>query len=172
VATILRSWVKICLFVVSYFPLFIIIGILHYDNSLILSAVIITSAAGVVGLIIIFYVLNRISGEYKEASTIKPETKINFQYFLAYIIPFIAIDIDSMRQILAYSVLFVFIGILYIRTELIYVNPTLTLLGYHIFKIKVKNEDIMLITRNNYEKALSNPVILIGKDLYFERRSF
>ena len=169
--TILRSWVKVCLFLVSYFPLFVIMIILHYDNSIILYASITTLSVGFVGLFITFYVLNRISGEYKQATSINPESKINFQYFLAYIIPFVAIDMDSMRQIVAYAVLFIFLGILYIRTELIYVNPTLTMLGYHLLKIKINDEDILLITKNSFEKALKNPVVLIGRGLYLERRS-
>lgn len=145
-------------------------AILYYDNTIILYSVITTIAVGFIGLFITFYVLNRISGEYKQATSIKPESKINFQYFLAYIIPFVAIDIDSTRQILAYAVLFIFIGILYVKTELIYVNPTLTMLGYHLFKIKINDEDILLITKNNVEKALKNPVVLIGRNLYLERR--
>lgn len=170
-SSLLRFWVKICLFLVSYFPLFIIIGILHYDNLAILPIVVIASIVGFAGLFITFYVLNRISGEYKKSTTVKPATKINFQYFLAYIIPFIAIDIDSTRQLLAYSVLFVFLGILYIRTELIYVNPTLTMLKYNLFKMKINNEDVMLITKNSYDEVLNDPVIRLGSDLYFERRS-
>lgn len=170
--TILRSWVKVCLFLVSYFPLFVIMIILHYDNSIILYASITTLSVGFVGLFITFYVLNRISGEYKQATSTNPESKINFQYFLAYIIPFVAIDMDSMRQMVAYAVLFIFLGILYIRTELIYVNPTLTMLGYHLFKIKIKDENILLITKNSFEKVLKNPVVLIGRDLYLEQRSF
>jgi hypothetical protein len=135
-SSLLRPWVKVCLFLVSYFPLFVIIGILHHDNSNILYSVIGATIVGFVGLGITLYSLNHYSGEYKKPTQIEHESKINFQYFLAYIIPFIAIDVDSLRQIVAYVVLLGFLCILYIRTELIYVNPTLTLLGYNLFKIK------------------------------------
>ena len=167
----LKSWVKLCLFLISYFPLFIIMGILHYDHPIIPYVAIACSLVGFGGTFITFGTLNRISGQYKKANNVKPAAKMNFQYFLAYIIPFIAMDVDSTRQIIAYLVLFVFIGILYVRTELLYVNPTLTLLGYNILKIKTDEENIMLITRNDFENTLNNPVILIDRDLYFEQRS-
>ena len=145
-------------------------AVLHYDSRIIFYSSIAFSIAGFVGLSITFYVLNKISGDFKKATKIKPASIINFEYFLAYIIPFVAIDIDSMRQLLAYGILFVFIGLLYIRTELIYVNPTLSMLGYNLFKIEADNENIVLITKNSYQQALSNPIVPIGNDLYYERR--
>ena len=170
-SSILKSWVKICLFLVSYFPLFLIMTILHYDHFIIPYVAIICSGIGFVGMFITFGILNKISGQYKKAVDIKPSAKINFQYFLAYIIPFIAMDIDSTRQLVAYLVLFIFIGILYIRTELLYVNPTLTLLGYNIFKIKTEDETIMLITKNKYENALNDAITVIDRDLYYEQQA-
>lgn len=169
--SLLRFWVKVCLFLVSYFPLFLIMATLHYDNSVILYSAIIFTSAGFAGLSITFYVLNRVSGEFKQATKIKPASIINFEYFLAYIIPFVAIDIDSTRQLLAYGILFIFIGVLYIRTELIYVNPTLSMLGYNLFKIQADDENIVLITKNSYQQALNNPIVAIGNDLYYERRA-
>ncbi len=165
-----RVWVKVCLFLVSYFPLFIIMGILHYDHFFIPYVSIVFSAIGFGGLFITILIFNRISGERRKAKEIKSEGKINFQYFLAYIIPFIAIDMDQTRQLLAYGVLFVFIGILYVKTNLIYVNPTLIILGFNLFRFKTDSEDAMLITRNNYEKALSNNLIPMDRGLYYERR--
>ena len=164
-----RIWVKICLFLVSYFPLFVIMSVLHYDYLIILYSAIILSAVGFVGLVITIMTYNKISGSRIQAKEIKSDGKVNFQYFLAYIIPFIAIDIDETRQLLAYSVLFVFIGILYVKTNLIYVNPTLIILGYNLFRFKTEDEDAMLITRNSYEKALSNRVIAMDRGLYYER---
>lgn len=168
--SLLRPWIKICLFLVSYFPLFVIMAVLHYDHNIILYSIMGVSIIGFTGLGITFYVLNRVSGEYKEATKIEPASKINFQYFLAYIIPFITIDIDSTRQLVAYSILFIFIGILYVKTELIYVNPTLVMFGYKLLKIHSNNESIMLITKNDLDHALENPVVTIGSDLYYERR--
>lgn len=168
-SSILKLWVKICLFLVSYSPLFLIMTILHYDHFIIPYVAITCAVVGFAGMLITFGMLNQISGQYKKAVDIKPAAKINFQYFLAYIIPFIAMDVDSTRQLLAYLVLFVFIGVLYIRTELLYVNPTLTLLGYNILKIKTQDENIMLITRNKYENALNDPITLIDRDFYYEQ---
>lgn len=164
-----RIWIKICLFLVSYFPLFIIMSILHYDHVFIPYVGIVFSIIGFGGFFITLRVYNKIQGERRDATDIKSEGIVNFQYFLAYIIPFVAMDIDQTRQLLAYLVLFIFIGILYVKTDLIYVNPTLTILGFNLLRFKTEYEDAMLITRNNVEKALSNNVIPMDRGLYYER---
>ena len=161
---------KFCLFLVSYFPLFVIMGILHHDNPIISYSLIFFSASGFVGLLIIFYVLNRINGIYEKSSQIESANEINFQYFLAYIIPFVTIDVDSTRQMIAYLVLMTFICILYMRTGLIYVNPTLNLLGYNLFKIKIGNKKVLLITKNDQDNILKHPIISIDRNLYYERK--
>ena len=162
--------IKFCLFLVSYFPLFVIMGILHYDNMIILYPIIFVAIFGFAGLIITFYVFNHISGTYEEASEIKAVGKINFEYFLAYIIPFVTIDIDSTRQLLAYLVLLTFICILYLRTGLFYVNPMLTILGYNLFKIRIRNNEALLIAKSDQDNVLKNQIIHIDRNLYFEPR--
>jgi len=169
---LLATPVKICLFIVSYIPLFVILGILHYDNFIMMYVLITITLIGSIGLIATFYVLNRTVGEYKQSETIEPTSKINFGYFLSYVIPFLAINFDSERQIMAYIVLSTFIAILYIRTELIYVNPTLVIFGYNLFKIKTKdNEEIMIITKQDHNNVLSNPIVPIDGNFYYERKT-
>ena len=166
----LRLGMKFCLFLVSYFPLFVIMGILHYDNPIILYSLILFSVSGFIGLVIIFRVLNHINGIYEKPSQIESANEINFQYFLAYIIPFVTIDVDSTRQMIAYLALMVFICILYMRTGLIYVNPTLNLLGYNLFKIKIGNKKALLITKNDQDNVLKHQIISIDRNLYFGRK--
>lgn len=161
--------IKFCLFLVSYFPLFVIMGILHHDNDIILYSIMIVCALGFVGLGIAFYTFNHISGIYQKSSEIKPASKINFEYFLAYIIPFVTIDIDSNRQLIAYLVLLTFICILYLRAGLLYVNPTLIILGYNLFKINIDGKESLLITKSDQDNVLNHQIISIDRDLYFEQ---
>ena len=163
--------IKFCLFIVSYFPLLVIMGILHYDQEIVLYLVIIFASVGFIGLGIAFYVFNHIGGIYKKSFEIKSTSKLNFEYFLAYIIPFVALDVDSNRQLVSYFVLITFICILYIRTGLLHVNPTLILLGYNLFKIKTDDGEALLITKHDPENTINHQLIPIDRSLYFERKS-
>ena len=94
----LKLWVKTCLFLVSYVPLFVIMRILHYDHQIIPYVAIVCTIIGVVGTAITFRVLNQYAGQYKEAKVIEPATKVNFQYFLAYVIDKVSI---GSRQLIS-----------------------------------------------------------------------
>lgn len=80
---------------------------------------------------------------------------INYEHltFLAtYVVPLISFDFSSGRQLIVLTLLLVVMGIIYIKTDLFYANPSLALLGYRIYKADgvFKNETkhgIILICR-------------------------
>jgi len=55
--------------------------------------------------------------------------------FLAtYIVPFAGFNINNNRQLAALVLLLVVIGIIFIKTNIFYTNPTLTLLGFQTYR--------------------------------------
>ena len=126
----------------------------------------------VISLFILFRIfssLNNIAGEY-----IDPKHKVEnsgkhvLLYFLTYVIPFLTVDIFDWQDLATYAVIFFVIGIIYIKSDLIYLNPTLALLKYKIYKVTVNDKEIVVITRNNND-LISNPIVKIGTEVYFER---
>jgi len=86
---------------------------------------------------------------------------INYEYltFLTtYIIPLICFNLKSLRDIIVLIVLLIILGCLFVKTNLYYANPSLALMGYHIYKadVKTKNgnkENIILIAKEKIEKG-------------------
>lgn len=88
---------------------------------------------------------------------IKKIESANYEHltFLAtYVIPLISFDFSQERQIIVLLLLLIIMGIIYIKTDLFYANPSLALLGFHIYKADGEfksnigtREDIILITR-------------------------
>lgn len=81
---------------------------------------------------------------------------INYEHltFLAtYIIPLVTFDFESTRYLIVLGLLLVFMGVIYIKTDLFYANPSLALLGFHIykadgdFKNNESRQNIIIITR-------------------------
>lgn len=54
-------------------------------------------------------------------------------YLFAYIVPLVSIDIKDNFSLLSNLLLFIIIGILYIRYDLEYLNPILVLFGYRVY---------------------------------------
>lgn len=69
---------------------------------------------------------------------IKKIESVNYEHltFLAtYVIPLVSFDFDSERYLLVLGVLLVVMGIIYVKTDLFYANPSLALFGFHIYKV-------------------------------------
>ena len=75
-------------------------------------------------------------------------------FLTTYIIPLVCFQFDNFRYILTFLIILFVIGLIYIRTDLFYANPTLAILGFRIYKVsgEFRNGEIrkerILITKN------------------------
>ena len=92
---------------------------------------------------------------------IKKIESVNYEHltFLAtYVIPLVGFDFDSTRYLIVLGVLLVVMGVIYVKTDLFYANPSLALLGFHIYKVdgnfkgNENRNDLILITMNKLSK--------------------
>jgi len=80
---------------------------------------------------------------------------INYEHltFLAtYVIPLISFEFSSARQLGVFVLLLLVMGVIYIKTDLFYANPSLALLGFQIYRVngafKIGDkENIILISK-------------------------
>ena len=144
---------------------------LVYDN--------VVSIISVLILVYCFYVYNRFVYDLKGATEIPFEIKriesINYEHltFLAtYIVPLISFDFDNGRQMAVLALLLIVMGIIYIKTDLFYANPTLALLGFHIYRADghFKNgyrEGIILIYRGRIQEKQKVSYIYLDDRIYY-----
>lgn len=103
---------------------------------------------------------------------------INYEHltFLAtYVVPLISFDFGSGRQVVVLSLLLVIMGVIYIKTDLFYANPSLALLGFHIYRAdgSFKNggrEGIVLICRGRIKVKEKVSYIRLDNRIYYVRR--
>lgn len=75
-------------------------------------------------------------------------------FLTTYIIPLVCFQFENFRYILTFIIILFVIGLIYIRTDLFYANPTLAILGFRIYKVsgEFRNGEIrkerILITKN------------------------
>lgn len=108
---------------------------------------------------------------------IKKIEGINYEHltFLAtYIIPLISFEFDNMRQMLVLGLLLVVMGVIYIKTDLFYANPSLALLGFYIYKgdgmFKNGNRDgIVLISREKLVVGQKVSYIKLDDRIYYTK---
>ncbi|MCP8900941.1 anti-phage protein KwaA [Gilvimarinus xylanilyticus] len=100
---------------------------------------------------------------------------INYEHltFLAtYVVPLISFDFGSGRQMIVLALLLVVMGFIYIKTDLFYANPSLALLGFHIYRASgsFKNgerDGIVLICRSRLVENQKVSYIKLDERIYY-----
>lgn len=81
---------------------------------------------------------------------------INYEHltFLAtYVVPLISFDFESGRHMVVLCLLLIVMGVIYIKTDLFYANPSLALLGFHIYRAD-----------GNFKTGDRNGIILVSRE--------
>ena len=92
-------------------------------------------------------------------------------FLVTYIVPLLSFNISESRNILLITLILIIIGIIYIKTNMFYTNPTLALLGYQIYKVNTTNkEKIIVITRSLLTKEDWIAYKSLGEGIYFANK--
>ena len=92
--------------------------------------------------------------EYFVIKKIKNKNYEHLTFLTTYIIPLICFDLSKFRYTLVLLMLLVVIGMIYVQTDIYYANPTLAILGFHLYEVDVElrdekvHEGCILITRD------------------------
>jgi hypothetical protein len=95
-------------------------------------------------------------------------------FLTTYIVPLVCFNFVDTRYQLVLIILLVVIGVIYIRTDLFYANPTLALLNYRIYRIDGefkdgKRENIVLISRKTLEVNQRVDYIKLDNRIYYAK---
>jgi len=100
------------------------------------------------------------STDVKQISNLRITSMDNevLSYIFSYVLPFLSFPAE--RRILIIGILLLFVCVIYIKSNLIMINPFISLIGYHIFQVEYENMEVM-------GKADRGTIILISnKDRY------
>lgn len=159
----LKSWFKIILFVSSYFPLLIIFSIKYWDyfNHIFSYIMLATSC---ISCSLTFYMIhqaNSISGKAYKIVSIDSQASEALNYLYAYVIPFLSFSLDNKSEIASICIFIFITAIIYIKSNLLYINPFLNLLGYNSLKVNLENRSVYVISKQNLFNIRNQDIINI-----------
>ncbi|MCR3760435.1 hypothetical protein KYB31_15765 [Clostridium felsineum] len=97
-------------------------------------------------LFLIIYIACKSTSYNKFYCIEKNNEKIN-EYILMYVVPFITMQSDSCKDLFMFLVIFIVIGIISVKNDLVYVNPVLYFFKYNIYVFKQEgstHKDILI----------------------------
>lgn len=158
---------KWILFISSYIPLYLIFVISNsfdayskytairfkenYSISLLISnlktnfiIIIIFVALSLISWVLLFVIIkvSSKSTNYKELYMVrKYNEKIN-EYILVYILPFISVSSNDFKELFMFAIIFMVIGMVSVKNDIVYINPILYLKQYDIYLFNENEEAI------------------------------
>lgn len=93
-----------------------------------------------------------------EVSAVKDINYEHLTFLTTYIIPLICFNLTSERYLIALALLLVVIGIIYVRTDKFYANPTLAVLGFRLYSANITRRTgevvkVTLITKDRIKSG-------------------
>jgi fatty-acid desaturase len=113
---------------------------MNVTNTIVLVTLFALMVVGVVGLMVI------INSKEKKIETITVLSKKNLtdQHFLNYFSLFVllalAFDLSKVCFVCVFVAILIFIGIVYVKNNIFYINPLLNIMGYSFYDITYKDK--------------------------------
>ena len=162
------------LFFCSYFPLTLIICVLQFGVWPLWGVALIFFVPGLGSLAFTVFFFRRArrrsSVQHKKLVSYSRHDADVMSYIASYILPFVTFTLDQVKQDFT---LLIFIGvllILYVRSNMIYINPMLNLAGYHLYEIEIENSQSShyYIARKELERYHEIRFVELSRDIYLE----
>lgn len=169
--------IKVMLYVLSLWLLFVSLLIMSYDESLFVNAyaallndhtedlfkgfdvknfVFVTSAIFIMlGVLILWLLANSFRGGWSincKVSDVTDENHEHLEFLATYVMPLVFTDVNSKRTVFNLVLMIVAIGAIYVKTNKFYSNPSLAILGFKIYKAKIHDRGeklCVIICRGN-----------------------
>jgi hypothetical protein len=163
---------RVLLFFSSYFPLFLIIGILVFSKSWIVALVIFVADSVFVYALWRYLRTRKRDNQhsFSKVTGYQQRDSEAMSYIASYIVPFATFSLDAIPQLLALIVFIVMLLILYVNSHMIYVNPMLNIMGYHLYEIEVEHGDrtIYYLARKRLARKEIIHYVSISDDVWLE----
>jgi hypothetical protein len=116
--------------------MFILIGLRSIDraSAIALGSGVLTVLGAIGTLAFILTARRKTAGEYQLLDVENRDPDVA-AYAATYLLPFLTVFSEDWRDVLSLAAFIGFLGIVYVRSRLIYVNPVLALLGFRLWRV-------------------------------------
>lgn len=129
------------LFLSAYSPVFALLALRAYDRdcAIVIMSLILLAAASI-GVAALFFVISRTEPQQMRVVTVEQRDGDLAGFLVGYLLPFVGVVAGDWRDVVAVALVIAFIGVVYVNSRMIYVNPLLALFGYHLMLIRATTD--------------------------------
>lgn len=140
------------LFLSSYSPLLAVFALLNTFGKGAPSVVCaVLAVVGAASLPLLLALNASTAAQSVHVATASPRDGDVLAYIASYLVPFASINAQTVRERIAVGIFIGLIAVLYVRTEMFYVNPLLALVGIRVFAVQTpRGTPIVLLCRRRF----------------------
>lgn len=167
------------IFIIQYLDTTAIMGILNYERFLVFILELLSSnikilffialiAVGFIGFLFFVKNNNYNRENAKKFEQIESKDFDHLTFLSTYVLPLITFNLKDTKSFLVLIFLISIIGAIYIKSNLYYLNPTLLLFGYKIYKAKDLQNNVVLISNKTlFSSHINSRYVDLGNNIYF-----
>jgi hypothetical protein len=145
-----RLLFRIALFLSSYAPLFLLMAYTNRHCATTLWTLVGVTVLGLVALMWVMLALRDEVGPILRVAHARPNDGDVLAYTATYLVPFIGVDLTKIDGVVVFVGFLLVLGLVYINSDMLFVNPVLSLFGFHTFAVTDRDDhEYSLITRRD-----------------------
>jgi hypothetical protein len=126
---------RIALFLSSYAPLFALLAWTNRGTTWVWLTLLIVAGLSVGALAVVFRSKATDVGPRLVVARSTPDEGEVMAYVSTYLVPFLGLDLSSATGIVVFVGFLLVVGVVYVNSNMLFVNPLLSLAGYHTFRV-------------------------------------
>jgi hypothetical protein len=125
------------MFLSSYLPEFLIFTLLTWGPyGYWALAPLVAGIAGIGGILIVLWWVGSTAPITVSVARVHRKDAEALAYLVTYVLPFLSLDLSEPTRAISFVILFSTLAIVYINADMLNINPTLNLLGWHVFELE------------------------------------
>ncbi len=168
----LSIFTRILLFISSYFPLLMIFTLQNWKTHGVWSLIpAIVGAVSLLGLAAFLHFVSTTSPRVQQVVQVQRKDAEVMAYIISYVFPFLGLNFNDPMNVISLGIFFAILGVIYINSNMIHINPTLNIFGYHIYEIETSSGSTQTVIsqRGRLIRGEKLNVVVIGDNLLMER---
>lgn len=168
-------FIRCMLFMCSYFPLTLIVCVLQYHIWPWWVLALLGGVAGLgsvgVTLCYLWYMQHTVAYQQVKVNDFSTHDADVMSYIASYLVPFVTFPLGGRKQILTLLIFMAVLMIIYVRSNMIYINPVLNIFGYHLYEVEVEHSRRAhyYIARKPLERGCDIRFVVLSDDIYLEK---
>lgn len=150
---------RIPLFLSSYLPLFVIFAV-RFDRPEWLAWICAGFVvAGLLAVAAVLWALRRVPTTTVRIDSVRDAGAEAGGYLATYVLPFVLVTTPSVRDMLGFGIFMLILAVVYVRSDLIQVNPAIYLLLRRVVRVRTESEEqVFVIVRQRPRSGQVLPV--------------